>query len=103
MRALNARVIPLQRGFGRRGEHGVQARGVGAELFNDVLRINAVVLGLGHGAHAFVVDQRSDRQRASAAFNSVLEPRTGHLTGVVEHMLDIVWPEVFLAALVSAA
>jgi hypothetical protein len=72
--ALHRRVVPLQRGLGRCGEHGVEARGVGAVLLDQVLRIDAVVLGLGHGAHALVVDGVPTGRSPTAFFS--LAPMT---------------------------
>ena len=46
--AVHAGLVPLQRLFGRGGEHREQAHGVGAVLVDHRLRIDAVVLGLGH-------------------------------------------------------
>jgi hypothetical protein len=43
--------------LGRRGEHHEHARGVGAELLDDAVRVDAVVLVLGHRAHAVRLDR----------------------------------------------
>ena len=61
--------------------------------------INAVVLGLGHGAHALVVDRRAHRQAA----HGVLELGADDLAAFIKHMLDVVRPEVLLAALLAFA
>ncbi|EWS65361.1 hypothetical protein Y695_01389 [Hydrogenophaga sp. T4] len=97
--AFHRRVVPLQCGFWRRGEHGVQARGVGAVLLDQVLRIDAVVLGLGHGAHALVVDGGAHRQIA----HGLDQLGADHLAGLVQHMLHVLRPEIVLAALLGAA
>ncbi len=48
MRAFHARVRPLQHLLRRGGEHHEQAHGVGAVAVDHGLRVDAVVLGLGH-------------------------------------------------------
>ena len=97
--AFHARVVPLQRSLGRRSEHGVQARGVGAVFLDQVLRIDAVVLGLGHGAHALVVNRRAHGQSA----HRFDQARACDLAGVVKHVLHVLRPEILLGALVGAA
>ena len=67
------------------------------------MRVHAVVLGLGHGAHALVVDGGAHRQFAVAAVGRVFQLGTDHFAGVVQHMLDIVRPEIVFAALGGAA
>ena len=97
--AFHRRVVPLQRGLGRRGEHGVQARGVGAVLLDQILRIDTVVLGLGHGAHALVVDRRAHRQVA----HGLDQLGADDLAGLVKHVFHVLRPEVVLATLLGAA
>src|SRR5581483_6556446 len=50
--AFHAVVVPRQRFLRRAGEHNEKARGIGAVLFDQRLRVDAVVLRLGHGADA---------------------------------------------------
>ena len=64
---LYAGVGPLQGHLGRRGEHHEQTDGIGAVTLDHQLRVDAVVLGLGHLGHAgvhylttFVVDGLGD-------------------------------------------
>src|SRR5688572_21701766 len=54
VRALDAFVGPFERAGRRRGEDDEEARGVGAVLLDQVLRVDAVVLRLRHGAQAVV-------------------------------------------------
>src|SRR5207253_4130563 len=49
---FNARIGPLQRLFGRGCEHDEHARRIRAVLLDQILRIDAVVLRLRHGADA---------------------------------------------------
>src|SRR3990167_4646599 len=51
-RTSHALVRPLERHLRRRGEHHEQPRGVSAVLLDQRLRIDAIVLGLRHGADA---------------------------------------------------
>ena len=97
--AFYGRIVPFQRGFGRRGKHGVEARRVCAVFFNQVLGVNAVVFGFGHSANAVVAYWRACWQAAYGIF----QLRANHLACFVVHMLHIVRPEVFNAALVSFA
>ena len=99
VRAFNTGVVPLQRGFGRGGEHGVQARGVSAVFLDQVLRVDTVVLALAHGAYALVGDQRAGRQVALGLF----ELGAQHLAGLVMKVLDLVRPEILDAAFVGLA
>ena len=101
--ALDRRIVPLQRQFGRRGEHGVQARRIGTIPVDQRLRIHAVVLGLGHGAHALVIDRGAGRQLAVGTGHSLVQLRADDLAFVVQHMLDIARPEIFLGALGGTA
>ncbi len=64
---LYAGVGPLQSHLGRRGEHHEQTDGIGAVTLDHQLRVDAVVLGLGHLGHAgvehfaaFVIDGLGD-------------------------------------------
>ena len=80
MRALDAGVVPVERLLGRRREHDEQARRVGAVAVDQVLRIDAVALGLAHLQHAAVFDcvpsaRRPERARATAARTGLLPPR----------------------------
>ncbi|NJM44117.1 MAG: hypothetical protein HC858_09320 [Brachymonas sp.] len=52
--ALHRAIVPLQRRFGRRGKHGVKPRGVCAVFIDQLLRINAVVFGLGHSCPTLI-------------------------------------------------
>jgi hypothetical protein len=52
---LDTAVAPLQGLFRRRGEHHEEARGVGAILLDQRLRVDAIALRLGHRADAIVV------------------------------------------------
>ena len=54
------RVIPLQRSLRRRSEHRIEPRSIRTVFFNQILRINAIVLGLRHRAHAFVINRRAN-------------------------------------------
>jgi hypothetical protein len=54
-------VGPLERLLGRAREHHEQPRGVGAVAVDQRLRVDAVVLGLGHRADAAVLDRASRR------------------------------------------
>ena len=101
--AFHGGVVPLQRGLGRRGEHGVKARGIGPVLLDERLRIDAVVFGFGHGAHAFVVDGRAGGQLAVGAGHGLDQPGGHLLAAGVQHRLHVSGPEVFLAALGGAA
>ena len=96
--AFHGRIVPLQGGFGRCGEHGVQARSVGTVFFNQVLWIDAVVFRLGHGAHAFVIDGGAFGQIAHGLFQT----RANHFAVFCQNVLDILWPEIILAAFVGA-
>ncbi len=89
VRAFHRGVVPLQRGFGWGGEHGEQAGGVGAVAVDQVLRIDAVVLALAHGAHAAVVHRRAVG----------LELGASDLALRVEYVLDLVRPEILDATL----
>ncbi len=72
--ALHPLVRPLQGLFGRRGEHGEQARGVGAEFVHQRLRIDAVVLRLRHGDDAARFDGLAVRaQHRGAALGCRIE------------------------------
>ncbi len=53
---FHAGVGPLQSHLGRGGEHHEQADGIGAVTLHHQLRVDAVVLGLGHLGHAGVDD-----------------------------------------------
>jgi hypothetical protein len=96
IRTFNASVVPLQCGFRRRGEHGVKTRGVGAVLADQVLRIDAVVLALAHGAHAFVGDERAGGQRALGFF----ELGADDFAAGVMQVFDLLRPEILHAAFV---
>ena len=91
--ALYTRVVPLQRGFGRCSEHGVQPGRVSTVFFNQVLRVNAIVFTLAHGAHAFVVHY----QAVGFAFGRQ------HLARAVMNVFDLARPEILDAALVTLA
>ena len=67
------------------------------------MRIDTIVLALAHGAHAFVVDGGADRQHTIAAVSGVLQLGPHHLAAVVQHVFDIVRPEIVLAAFGGAA
>ena len=51
---FNAGLLPFQSHICRRGEHHEQTNGIRAVAFNHHLRVDAVVLRLGHFAHAGV-------------------------------------------------
>ncbi len=91
--ALDARVRPFQRLFRRRGEHHEEARGVGAELVDQGLRIDAVALRLGHGADAAVVDRLTVGLRGGA----------DDVAALVALEIDLFRCEILDAALVGAA
>ncbi len=57
VRAFDAGVRPLERGFRMRSEHHEQPRGIGAVAVDHVLRIDAVQLRLRHRAHPAVLDR----------------------------------------------
>ena len=99
VRALHRSIVPLQRGLGWGGEHGVQARGVGAVFFDQVLRVHTVVLALAHGADPLIGDQRAGWQFALGC----LEPGARHLARVVVLVFHLVRPKVLYAALVALA
>ncbi|CAM5197713.1 hypothetical protein CDEF62S_03111 [Castellaniella defragrans] len=84
MRALYARIRPLQRLFRRACEHDEQARGIRPHGFDERLGVDAVVLGLGHGADAAVVHGRAVCLQA--------RPHDGAL--VVGDVFDLIGPEV---------
>ena len=60
--AFYRRIIPLKCGLRRRSEHRIEARRISAVFFNQVLRVDAVVLGLRHRAHTFVINRRANWQ-----------------------------------------
>ena len=55
VRAFDAAFGPFEGGFGRRGEHGVEAGGVGAVFFDQRFGVHAVVFRFGHFFHATVL------------------------------------------------
>ena len=61
--------------------------------------IDAVVFGLGHGAHAFVIDGGAHRQIAHRIFQT----RANHFAVISQHVLNIVGPEIIFATFVGAA
>ena len=63
------------------------------------MRIDAIVFGLGHGAHAFVIDGSAHRQIAHRIFQT----RANHFAVFGQHVLHIVGPEIILATFVGAA
>ena len=97
--AFHTRVVPLQGGLGRRGEHGVQAGGVCAVFLDQVLRVDTIVFRLGHGAHAFVVDRSAHRQIA----HGFSQARACNFASGIVHMLHVLRPEIVFAALVGAS
>src|SRR5574344_1283854 len=101
--AFHGRVVALQRQLGWGGEHGVQARGVGPVFFDQELGIDTVVFRLGHGTHALVGDLGAHGQEAIAAVGGVFQLGTDHFAALVQHMLDVVRPEVVFGALGALA
>ena len=97
--AFHACVVPFQRRLGRRGKHGVQARGVCAIALDQLLRVDAIVFTLAHGAHAFIDDGRTCGQIAFGGF----EHCAHHLAVGVMLVLHLVRPKIFDAALVALA
>ena len=59
---FNGSVIPFQRSFWWRSEHRIEPRCIRTVFFNQILRINAIVLGLRHRAHTFVINRCANRQ-----------------------------------------
>ena len=70
--AFNTGVRPLQRLIGGRSEHDEQARRIGTELVNQSLRINAVILGLGHLLGAADHHRLAVRAQSSAGRTTTL-------------------------------
>ena len=62
------------------------------------MRIDTIVFGLGHGAHAFVIDGGTHRQIAHGIFQT----RANHFAVIGQHVLHIVGPEIILATFVGA-
>ena len=77
--AFDPGIRPFQRLLGRRSEHDEQARCVGPVFVDQRLRIDAVVLRLGHRAHT------AGFHRESVA----LEPRADALSALVEYQIDV--------------
>ncbi len=88
MRPFDAGIAPLQRSIGRRREHHEQARGVGAVFVDQRLRVDAVVLGLGHLFHA------ADLHRLAVGF----QRGGGHAALLVAHDVDVGRIDPVLAA-----
>jgi len=93
MRTLDAAVRPFQCLFRWRGEHHEEASGIRAVLVDQCLRVDAIALGLGHGAHALEIDRLIVGQQLG----------TGHLAMLVVYQFDFFRCEILDTTLVSAA
>ncbi|ABA48399.1 hypothetical protein BURPS1710b_3452 [Burkholderia pseudomallei 1710b] len=86
-RAVDARAGPLELLLGRRREHREKARGVGAVMVDQHLRIDAVVLRLRHLLDAAELDRLPVRFQHRADGAALVVERHGHVGRVVPGLL----------------
>ena len=81
-RPLDPLVRPLERLFGRGGEHGEQPRRIGAEFIDQRLRIHPIVLRFRHGDDAARLDLLAvGAQHGEAAVSLIVDPHL-HVGGI---------------------